>query len=186
MPEDAAGEKNCRLHRAAFHGAGLRTPDLQRKPARHDVAVWHLPDYMIPAAFVLLDALAADARNGKIDRKALPCPERKDAAVSKSAFVAPVTPQGRRCRTWAEVLGVEAVGTQDDIFDLGGNSLHILQIAARANGRDCKITTSQIFALPSHFRSAARPAEEIADNNGDESTMPPMMRIERNLVRRSA
>ena len=87
-----------------------------------------LPDYMVPSAFVVLDALPLTP-NGKIDRKALPAPDRQ---VSGKPFVATTTPaQGQVAAIWATVLGVERVGADDNFFELGGHSLLATQVISR-------------------------------------------------------
>jgi amino acid adenylation domain-containing protein/non-ribosomal peptide synthase protein (TIGR01720 family) len=104
----------------------------------------HLPDYMVPAVFVLLDALPLTA-NGKIDRRALPVPDpaRSDQAA---AFVSPRTPAEQvLAEIWAQVLGVDRVGIHDNFFTLGGDSILSIQIIARANQRGLQITTKQLF-----------------------------------------
>ncbi|HEU0302629.1 MAG TPA: amino acid adenylation domain-containing protein, partial [Longimicrobium sp.] len=86
-----------------------------------------LPEYMVPT---FVEALGALPRlpNGKVDRGALPAP-RIDAERS---YTAPRTPvEDAVCRTWAEVLGVDRVGVEDDFFDLGGHSLRATQVVAR-------------------------------------------------------
>jgi surfactin family lipopeptide synthetase A len=89
-----------------------------------------LPDYMIPAAFVTLSALPLSP-NGKVDRKALPAPPQARPALAQP-FVAPRTPlEGRIARIWREVLSIDGVGVHDTFADLGGDSLHAMQIAAR-------------------------------------------------------
>jgi hypothetical protein len=81
-----------------------------------------LPDYMVPSAFIFLDALPLSA-NGKVDRRALPTQESLLQKV-EVAYVAPQTDIEQIIATvWQELLGVEKVGVNDNFFDLGGNSL---------------------------------------------------------------
>ncbi|WP_433414231.1 amino acid adenylation domain-containing protein [Microtetraspora malaysiensis] len=88
-----------------------------------------LPDYMVPTAFVTLDALPLSP-NGKLDRKALPAPQAtRDASTE---LVEPETATERMLATiWTEVLGVERIGVHDDFFDSGGHSLLATQVVAR-------------------------------------------------------
>ncbi|MEV5330010.1 amino acid adenylation domain-containing protein [Nonomuraea sp. NPDC052634] len=88
-----------------------------------------LPDYMVPASYVTLAALPLSP-NGKLDRRRLPAPvATRDATVE---FIAPGTPTERALAAiWGELLGVEAVGVDDDFFDLGGHSLLATQVVAR-------------------------------------------------------
>ncbi len=89
-----------------------------------------LPEYMLPAAFVKLEAIPLTA-NGKIDHRALPIPQHADLATAE-AFVAPRTPvEEALARIWAEVLGVERVGVHDGFFDLGGQSLLATRVLSR-------------------------------------------------------
>jgi aryl carrier-like protein len=103
-----------------------------------------LPDYMVPTAFVDLPTFPLTA-NGKIDRRALPAPDRS-IQVQEGNYVAPQTPQEEQMAAiWAEVLHVERVGVEDNIFELGADSLHVFQIAARANQAGIDVKPRQIL-----------------------------------------
>ncbi|MFP2903183.1 phosphopantetheine-binding protein, partial [Corallococcus sp. 4LFB] len=87
-----------------------------------------LPEYMVPSAFVVLEALPLTP-NGKVDRKALPVPQ---ASTSSTGYVSPSTPTEELLASlWAEVLRVERVGIAEDFFALGGHSLLATQLVSR-------------------------------------------------------
>ncbi|HEY1497420.1 MAG TPA: amino acid adenylation domain-containing protein, partial [Candidatus Solibacter sp.] len=87
-----------------------------------------LPDYMVPAAFVVMDLMPLTP-NGKVDRKALPAPEFTD---EENGYVAPGTfAEERITAIWAAVLNRSRVGVKDDFFALGGDSLLATQIVSR-------------------------------------------------------
>ncbi|MGW2299433.1 amino acid adenylation domain-containing protein, partial [Streptomyces violaceorubidus] len=93
-----------------------------------------LPDYMVPSAFVVLDALPLTA-NGKLDRRALPAPSVPEAEEPDSVTtpVAPPNPwEDTLANLFAEVLGRDHVGRNEDFFDLGGHSLLAIRLLARA------------------------------------------------------
>ncbi|MBZ5569979.1 MAG: AMP-binding protein, partial [Acidobacteriia bacterium] len=107
-----------------------------------------LPEYMVPSAFVVLPALPLNP-SGKVDRKALPAPERgSEAAV---AYEAPRTEiESTIAAVWKEVLRVEKVGIRDNFFDLGGNSLLLIKVQARLG--QClnrKLAAVELFQYPS-------------------------------------
>jgi L-aminoadipate-semialdehyde dehydrogenase len=89
-----------------------------------------LPDYMVPSAFVLLDAMPLTP-NGKVDRRALPAPADARPHLQAS-FVAARTPMEETLTgIWTQLLGVERVGIHDSFFDLGGHSLLVAQLVSR-------------------------------------------------------
>ncbi|HKR14069.1 MAG TPA: amino acid adenylation domain-containing protein, partial [Pyrinomonadaceae bacterium] len=88
----------------------------------------HLPDYMVPAVFVRMDQLPL-LPNGKVDRRALPSPDR---AAIEGSYQVPRTPvEEVLCGIWEQVLGRERVGAEDDFFELGGHSLLATQLISR-------------------------------------------------------
>ncbi|MGI5150977.1 amino acid adenylation domain-containing protein [Plantactinospora sp. CA-294935] len=92
-----------------------------------------LPEYMVPAVVLVLPVLPRTV-SGKVDRRALPAPERQRPALD-GEFTAAVSPlEETLAGIWAEVLGVERVGVHDNFFDAGGNSLSL----ARAHQRMCE------------------------------------------------
>ncbi|MET8010137.1 non-ribosomal peptide synthase/polyketide synthase [Streptomyces sp. NPDC005271] len=89
-----------------------------------------LPEHMVPAAYVPLDALPLTA-NGKLDRAALPAPGA-DGFATSAERIAPRTDAERTvARVWAEVLGAEEVGAEDNFFALGGDSILAIRVASR-------------------------------------------------------
>ncbi|RDZ27243.1 non-ribosomal peptide synthetase [Lysobacter silvisoli] len=123
VAETAVGEGGLRLiaYVVPAAGAALQTDALRRYLARK------LPDYMVPAALVPLDALPLTA-SGKLDRKALPAPERGDRA----GFAPPRNELERQLAAmWAELLALPQVSIHDSFFDLGGDSLTAAQLIAR-------------------------------------------------------
>ncbi|XVQ08589.1 amino acid adenylation domain-containing protein [Spirillospora sp. CA-255316] len=119
-----------------------------------------LPDYMVPAAVVELDALPLTA-NGKLDRNALPAPDF-------SAKVSSRTPRTEHeeilAKLFAEVLGLERVGVDDGFFDLGGDSIIAIQLVSRARQSGLVITPREVFQHQSVERLAA-----IARTTGDDT-----------------
>ncbi len=107
-----------------------------------------LPDYMIPSAFIALEALPLTP-NGKIDRKALPAPDSSLFAEDKT-YVAPRTEvEEKIAAIWGAVLGLERVSVQDSFFELGGHSLLAMRIFAgieKEFGKRLPLTT--LFTTP--------------------------------------
>ncbi|MFD3703755.1 non-ribosomal peptide synthase/polyketide synthase [Nocardia sp. NPDC058658] len=131
-----------------------------------ETALRALPAYMVPAAFVLLEALPVNA-SGKLDRKALPAPVR--TVVTYAEPVGPV--EQAVAMVFGEVLGRDRVGRDDDFFALGGNSLVATQVAARLGADlDCRLTVRDLFGATTVARLAAVITER--DDTGVSDRLP--------------
>ncbi|HVG45387.1 MAG TPA: amino acid adenylation domain-containing protein, partial [Longimicrobium sp.] len=105
-----------------------------------------LPEYMVPAAFVGLDALPLTA-NGKLDRKALPAPEGD--AYARRSYEAPLGEvEAALAGIWAEVLGVERVGRWDHFFELGGHSLLAIKLIGGMRRAGLHTDVRALFTTP--------------------------------------
>ncbi|MGW7020115.1 non-ribosomal peptide synthase/polyketide synthase [Streptomyces decoyicus] len=112
-----------------------------------------LPDYMLPAAFVTLDALPL-TRNGKVDRRRLPAPDWSAAASGE--HLAPRTEAERiLAEIWCALLGVERVGVEDNFFMLGGDSILSIQVVSRARRAGLTLTPRDLFRHPTVAALAA-------------------------------
>ncbi|WP_208859776.1 non-ribosomal peptide synthetase, partial [Xanthomonas prunicola] len=106
-----------------------------------------LPDYMLPAAYVRMDALPLTP-SGKLDRRALPAPQ--DDAFAKRPYEAPDGPlEQALAALWRELLGIERIGRRDSFLDLGGHSLLAVRLAAAIRRTlHCDIPIRSLFAQP--------------------------------------
>jgi amino acid adenylation domain-containing protein len=106
-----------------------------------------LPEYMVPAAYVWMEAYPLTP-NGKLDRKALPAPE--GGAYASQAYEAPVgETEQALAAIWADLLGVERVGRNDQFFHLGGNSLLATRLVFRIRrDMDVELSVSDVFEKP--------------------------------------
>jgi amino acid adenylation domain-containing protein len=107
-----------------------------------------LPDYMVPAAFVMLAELPLTA-NGKVDRQALPLPDWNSQEL-KDSFVAPRSDvEETLAAIWRDLLGIERVGVYDNFFYLGGHSLLATQLISRVNNAfRVKLVLRTVFESP--------------------------------------
>ena len=114
-----------------------------------------LPDYMVPASFVILDKLPLTP-NGKVDRRALPKPE--NVSSETRIYVAPRTPTEETVATiWTQVLKIEQVGAHDNFFELGGHSLLATQVVARLRDKlKLDLPLRNIFEAPTVSELAER------------------------------
>ena len=108
----------------------------------------NLPQYMIPGVFVVLDSLPLTP-NGKVDRQNLPVCDRTRPDLEES-FVAPRNPiEEKLAAIWADLLGYEQIGVNDNFFNLGGHSLIVAQILSRVRDSfQVELSFANIFANP--------------------------------------
>jgi amino acid adenylation domain-containing protein len=146
-----------------------------------------LPDYMVPAAFTLLDKFPL-TRNGKIDRQALPAPDLPKEA-RKVGHAPPRTHAERvLCLIWSEVLGVEQPGIHDNFFAFGGDSILSMQIVSRARRAGLKLLTSQVFEhqTVAELARVATPTPQAAREAGEVRGPIPPTPIQHNSSLESA
>lgn len=109
-----------------------------------------LPDYMVPSSFVVLDALPL-TRTGKLDRGGLPSPEDPRATVLSlgAEYLAPANEvEAKLAEAWQEVLGRKRVGTLENYFDAGGDSIRAIQIATRLRREGLELKVRDLFRYP--------------------------------------
>ncbi|MBZ4423049.1 non-ribosomal peptide synthase/polyketide synthase, partial [Myxococcus sp. RHSTA-1-4] len=136
-----------------------------------------LPEYMVPAAFMVLDALPLTP-NGKVDRRALPDLGNERPELEQG-YLAPRTPtEEKLAGLWAEVLGVERVGIHDGFFELGGHSLLATQVVSRMRAAwGVELPLRELFESPTIASLASKVDAGVARLQGDESR--PMRKVER-------
>jgi acyl carrier protein len=139
--EDNPGDKRLVAYLVADGKAP--SPDALRDGLREN-----LPEFMVPSAFAVLDKLPLTP-NGKVDRKALPAPEMLREKVGGQG----PAPEGDLERTiaeiWRRVLGVEAVGRDENFFDLGGHSLLVVQAhRALREKLDRPVSLTDLYRFP--------------------------------------
>jgi acyl carrier protein len=140
--EDVPGGKRLVAYVVAGSEAGPSSSDLRRFLGEK------LPEYMIPSDVVPLEALPLTP-SGKVDRRALPAPDRSGREFDE-AYVEPRTLlEQELAKIWADLLGLERVGIQDNFFDLGGHSLLATQVISRIRQRfQVELPLRSLFEAP--------------------------------------
>ncbi|MFE0684101.1 non-ribosomal peptide synthase/polyketide synthase [Streptomyces sp. NPDC058961] len=146
-PYTVDGRKRLAAHLVPAEGAAVPAAAELRAHLAAD-----LPDYMLPAAFVTVPRLPLTA-NGKVDRRRLPDPDW--AAGGDSAYRAPGNDTEQTLAgIWADLLGVERVGVDDNFFMLGGDSILSIQVVSRARAAGLFLTPRDLFRHPTVARLA--------------------------------
>jgi acyl carrier protein len=147
--EDVPGDKRLVAYVVLQPGHGATIVELKQQ------VMQALPGYMLPSAFVFLQALPLTP-NGKLDRRGLPAPDARAADVSETG----VSPRNRVeeiiADIWSQVLRIERVGIHENFFELGGHSLLIMQVISRLR------SALQVELLPTHFVEAQTVAQLAA------------------------
>jgi len=149
---------------AAYVVPAEGTSDLDTAVLRDHLAS-RLPEYMIPAAFVVLEALPLTP-NGKVDVRALPEPELK---TDRQTHVAPRNANEEKLAAiWTAVIGAERVGIHDNFFELGGDSILGIQMIAAANRAGLSLGTRDLFAhqTVAELAAAAGTGRDIVAEQG--------------------
>lgn len=122
----------------------------------------HLPDYMIPSVFTLLDEIPL-LPNGKINKRALPKPQIDDTNNSDNYLAPETVKEESLTKIWEQILRVEKIGITDNFFELGGDSILGIQVIAKANQAGIKISPKNLFQFPTiqGLASVAESTKEI-------------------------
>ncbi|MEA5505979.1 amino acid adenylation domain-containing protein [Halotia wernerae UHCC 0503] len=139
----------------------------------------HLPEYMIPSTFMLLDSLPLTP-NGKVDRRALPTPEQTRPEL-KQTFVAPRNPTEEiLAGIWIKILGIEQLGIHDNFFDLGGHSLLATQVISQVRKAfGLEIPLRDLFASPT-VAELAKHIEMLIKAKLESNSVPSLEPVDRN------
>ena len=165
LREDAPGDQQL---------VGYVVTDRQEKiatSALRDFLKTQLPDHMVPGAFVLLDALPMTP-NGKVDRQALPAPDRARPDLDSTPLAPRSATEEMLAGIWSEVLGLDGIGVADDFFDLGGHSLKATQVVNRVREAfQVELPVHSIFAAPT-VAGLAEVIERVRREGGSSRAAP--------------
>lgn len=166
------GDKHGLEERATYANDPLRPNLFERLvPQLRRHLNERLPEYMVPSAYVMMDSLPLTV-NGKLDRKALPSPDRTEAP-REVGYVGPRTPMEEwLTQIWGQVLGIDRVGVTDDFFALGGHSISALRLVALTEAKLArKLPLAVLFRTPTIEQLAVFLTNE-SDGRGFASLVP--------------
>ncbi len=144
------GDKRLAAYVVSASGSKIDTEELRKFLKQK------LPDYMLPSAFVQLEQIPLTP-NGKVDRKALPAPER-DASTTREGYESPTTETEKTvAKIWSGMLGVNNIGIHDNFFDLGGHSLLATQALVKvATETGVLLKVADLFNTPTIYDIARK------------------------------
>ncbi|MCH0561180.1 non-ribosomal peptide synthetase, partial [Streptomyces sp. MUM 16J] len=142
--EDTPGDHRLVAYVVPASATGPKEAEELSRQVR-GLAQGRMPQYMVPSAVVVIDRLPL-MPNGKLDRKALPAPGV--VAGDTTANRAVTSFEANLCEAFAEVLGVESVGVDEDFFALGGHSLMAVQLVEKLRDRGVSVAVRDVFAAP--------------------------------------
>ncbi|MFL0802021.1 MAG: amino acid adenylation domain-containing protein, partial [Agarilytica sp.] len=178
--EDQAGDKRLVAYvvlEEAVSVAQDNVADSEYQSSWRDYLSQHLPDYMVPSSFVVLDQIPLTS-NGKVDRKVLPEP---DLSPQQEQYVAPSSDTEKLlCEIWRDILGLEKVGVTDNFFHLGGHSLIATQIVSRLQKRiGVTVPVQTLFESPTIQGLAKKVKEILLIDYGKKIEIKPIPKHER-------
>jgi non-ribosomal peptide synthetase component F len=174
LREDTPGDKRLVAYFVLHIGQTANRDDLQRH------VLTSLPGYMLPSAFVQLEALPLNS-NGKVDRRALPAPDQIRPELTE-AFIAPGTAlEETVAGIWREVLNLDRVGVHDNFFALGGHSLLANRMIAQLHSQlGVEVPLRAFFEAP----TVAQLAERLQDTATGAAPIRPTLHARPRIAQR--
>ncbi|MEV4616964.1 amino acid adenylation domain-containing protein [Kitasatospora sp. NPDC049258] len=158
--EDSPGQKELVAYWTAEPGRPTSGAEL------HALLGTTLAPYMVPAAFVELPAIPLTSTS-KLDRRALPAPERTAMAAARELVAPRTATEARLAAIWGEVLGRDGIGVEDAFFDLGGDSIRVLALIGALRAAGFPVTAGEVYQ---HATVAALAA--LVDSRSPDGTGP--------------
>ncbi len=162
--EDTPGHRRLVAYLTSRDGEEIRTREIRKALAAK------VPKYMLPSAFVTLDAIPLTP-HGKVDRLALPAPGATRLEFERSTVPPRSSLEQVMANIWQHVLGVEKVGVHDNFFDAGGHSLLAMQVASRVREElGVELPIAAVFGCPTVAGLCERMMQDGANRTVLEST----------------